>query len=92
MKAASREELGVALVELPAYLTSRGSTAEWVDPFLGQLVPEYGQANEQLRKAEAVVQITDLNVRHLHQAYASVQTRTPLFASADGYDPDGSGE
>jgi hypothetical protein len=91
LKGASREELGTALQELPAYLASRGSTAEWLDPYIGSIVPEYGAAREQLQKAEQALSITDLNARHLHQAYERGQTRTPVFTDPSGYDPD-SGE
>src|SRR5262245_42540502 len=58
IKQASREELGTLLQELPAYLKSCGSPTDWIDTVVGQAVPEYADAKNQLRKAEAAMQIT----------------------------------
>lgn len=52
-KAASREELGTLLQELPAYLNAHNLDAEWLDPYIAQVVPEYGKAKAEFKKADA---------------------------------------
>jgi hypothetical protein len=89
---ATPEELGTLLQELPAYMESRGSSSGWIEPLVAEKVPAYGQAKAQLQKADAAVQIVNLNMRHLQDAYGRGQTRTPHFTDPAGYDPDEGGE
>lgn len=90
MKSATREELGTLLQELPSYLASRGSTTEWIDPILGQLIPEYGRAHKQLTAAEKALQVTEFNAKQMRERFALASPtgyRKPHFITPR-YDPD----
>ena len=47
---ATREELGTLLQELPSYLKSRGSTTDWIDAAVAQVVPEFATARAEHKR------------------------------------------
>jgi hypothetical protein len=85
---ASREELGVLLVELPPYLQSRGSTSDWIDAEVGRIVPEYGAAQSQLNRAEQAQQIVRQNAQFARNAFATGRPATVFVPYDAAYDPD----
>ncbi len=66
---ATRDEIGVLLEELPSYFTAQGSNADWIDPLLAQVVPEYGAARAKLVKANAAVQFTEAAAEALKRGF-----------------------
>jgi hypothetical protein len=84
---ATREELGTALQELPAYLRSRGSDANWLDAAVAQVVPEYATARSQAKLAEQAYQITRTNVHFARESFATDRPAT-IFADPSRFDPD----
>lgn len=84
---ADREQLGVLLEELPAYLKSRGSTVDWIDAAVAQAVPEYASAREELKKAESAFVITRQNINSIHRAFKDGHAKV-VFTDPSRFDPD----
>ena len=84
---ATRQELSVLLEELPTYLQSRGATSDWIDARVGQVVPEYGAARQQLQRAESARQIVDYNVKSVRKGFADGRASS-VFADPTRFDPD----
>jgi vacuolar-type H+-ATPase subunit E/Vma4 len=87
ISSATREELGTLLQELPAYLQSRGSTTDWIDAAVAQVVPEFATARAQLKQAESAFQVVRTNVQFVRQAFASDRPAT-ILVDPSKYDPD----
>lgn len=68
---ASRDEIGVLLQELPAYLQSFGLSTEWIDEHVARVVPEYGAAKDELKKANAATQLVTNAARMVRQGFDS---------------------
>lgn len=87
VSSATREELGTLLQELPSYLQSRGSTTDWLDAAVGQVVPEFASARAEHKKAEQALQVMRTNVQFVRQAFANGRPATHLIDPAR-FDPD----
>jgi hypothetical protein len=87
VSSASREELGILLQELPAYLQSRGSTTDWLDSAIAQAVPEFASARSEHRKAEQAFQVMRTNVQHVRNGFANGRPATVLI-DPSRFDPD----
>jgi hypothetical protein len=84
---ATREELGVLLQELPAYLQSRGSTTDWLDSAVAAIVPEFAAARAQAKLAEQAYQITRTNVDFARKSFGTDRPAT-IFVDPSKFDPD----
>jgi hypothetical protein len=84
---ASREELGVLLQELPAYLQSRGSTTDWLDSAVAAIVPEFAAARARAKLAEQAYQIARTNVDFAHKSFGTDRPAT-IFVDPSKFDPD----
>jgi hypothetical protein len=84
---ANRDELGVLLQELPSYLEALGHPTDWIDPAVGQAVPEYAKAASQLKKAKQALTIAQYNAKSLRTSFDSGRSSSVL-TDARNYDPD----
>jgi hypothetical protein len=84
---ANREELGVLLQELPAYLEALGHPTNWIDTAVGQVVPEYAQAAKRRQKAQQALTIAELNAKSLQRSFAQGYSSS-ILTDARLYDPD----
>lgn len=84
---ADREQLGVLLQELPAYLEARNYPTEWIDAAIGQAVPEYAQAAARNKKAQQALTIAQYNATSLRESFANGYS-SGFITDARNYDPD----
>ena len=84
---AIREELGVLLQELGPYLKSRGSSTDWIDAKLDQLIPEYRKARRQLGDADKALQMIKFNAGSVRRLFSSPGHR-PVLTDPRIHDPD----
>lgn len=88
---ATPAELGTLLQELKAYCAARGVSAEWINPAIGEVAPEYRRAVKQLTKAQQAVIVTEHNAHRLKNNIAK-GLQVPIQLSrpnrAGDYDPD----
>lgn len=84
---ADREQLGVLLQELPAYLEAHGQPTDWIDATVGQAVPEYARAAGQLKKARQALTIAEHNATALRRSFDQGNAMAILVDPRD-YDPD----
>ncbi|OHU60938.1 hypothetical protein BKG82_00015 [Mycobacteroides chelonae] len=77
IRAATREQLGVLLEELPVYLKSVGVSTDWIDPYMGEYVPEYAASKKRLAKAEQGKQLLDGAARYLRKCVADGRRGDP---------------
>jgi hypothetical protein len=87
LASANREELGVLLVELPAYLQSRGSTSDWIEAAVANIVPELAAARAEHKRAEQAFQIMRTNAQHVRQGFTNGRPAAVIIDPSK-YDPD----
>jgi len=85
--AADREQLGVLLQELPAYLEARNYPTEWIDLAVGQAVPEYSQAAARKKKAQQALTIAQYNAKSLRESFTNGYS-SGFITDGRKYDPD----
>jgi hypothetical protein len=75
VQSASPEELGTLIQELPSYLSTRGSNADWLDAAVANAVPAYADALADQSLAGKARDVTSFNAKRLSQSVS--QTATP---------------
>ncbi|WP_078293123.1 hypothetical protein [Mycobacterium sp. D16R24] len=70
IKNSTREQLGVLLEELPTYLKSTGLSADWIDDYTRQCVPEYAAIKKRLDTAESGKMLLQHSARYLRRCIA----------------------
>lgn len=89
ISAASREELGVLLQELPAYLQARGIPAEWIDHHVATVVPEYGDSVRRHQRAQKALAIARHNAAVLRRTFTTGDpTAAVILVDGRKFDPD----
>lgn len=90
--AADPGELGVLLEELPAYLTSKGQGADWLEHAVAEKVPALADAHRQLklaRQARPQIAFDAERLRSRITGTAAPQSYEPVkFLDLGHYDPD----
>jgi hypothetical protein len=89
ISAATREQLGTLLQELPAYLEALNQPTDWITAAIGQAVPEYAQAAKQHRSAQQALLIGKTNAQNLRRAFTSGHMGSQVvLVDSRKYDPD----
>lgn len=83
-------ELAVLAREAAPYLESRGVPSSFVEPVLGEKVPELAQAEAELKKAKQAQTVTRHNASTVRNAIREGRLAAAL-ADVSNYDPDALG-
>jgi hypothetical protein len=87
IKNASRDELAVLVEELRPYMTAHNQPTGWIAHEVGQALPEYPSARQELDNATAALRIVEQNANSLRRSFTDPGARV-ILADPSRYDPD----